>query len=124
MSENCGCNAILESASKTTSCECALPEGDTHVFCQRHKCTKTGHFVRLCQSNPAYFGLYEQGKGPCLRGTVPPLPGRVGLGDVVHHGLSAVGVTPARLSALLGSDCGCDGRRKWLNRITVWGWWR
>ena len=124
MSEGCGCSAILETASKTTSCECAVPDGDTQVYCARHKCRKTGHFVRLCQSNPAYHQLWEQGQGPCLGGALPTPPGRVGLGDMIHRVLSAMGVTPKRLTALLGRDCGCDGRKQWLNRVTVWGWWR
>lgn len=39
-----------------------------------------------------------------------------GLGDYVHAGLSAVGITPERVAAALGvDDCGCENRRQWLN---------
>ena len=39
-----------------------------------------------------------------------------GLGDYVHAGLSAVGITPERVAAVMGvGDCGCEGRRQWLN---------
>jgi hypothetical protein len=41
---------------------------------------------------------------------------RLGLGDYVHAGLAAVGITPQRVAAALGvDDCGCEGRRAWLN---------
>jgi hypothetical protein len=40
-----------------------------------------------------------------------------GLGDYVHAGLAAVGVTPARVAAALGvDDCGCEERREWANQ--------
>jgi hypothetical protein len=42
---------------------------------------------------------------------------RPGLGDYVHAGLAAVGITPARVAAALGvEDCGCEGRRQALNQ--------
>jgi hypothetical protein len=41
---------------------------------------------------------------------------RPGLGDYVHAGLAAVGITPERVAAALGvDDCGCHERRAWLN---------
>lgn len=41
------------------------------------------------------------------------------LGDALARVLAAVGVTEARVTAWLGGrDCGCAGRRRWLNR---WG---
>ena len=43
-----------------------------------------------------------------------------GLGDYVHAGLSAVGITPDRVAAALGvDDCGCEERRQTLNE---WGY--
>ena len=46
----------------------------------------------------------------------PPRP--PGLGDYVHAGLSAVGITPERVAAALGvDDCGCHERRVWMNEI-------
>lgn len=41
---------------------------------------------------------------------------RPGLGDHLHAGLGAVGITPERVAAALGvEDCGCEQRRQWLN---------
>ena len=41
-----------------------------------------------------------------------------GLGDLVHAGLGAVGITPERVAAALGvDDCGCEERRQWLNEV-------
>jgi hypothetical protein len=41
---------------------------------------------------------------------------RPGLGDYVHNALGAIGITPDRVAAALGvDDCGCEGRREWLN---------
>lgn len=43
-----------------------------------------------------------------------------GLGDLVAAGLSSVGVTPERVSHAIGTDCGCHGRKSWLNRLGAW----
>ena len=40
---------------------------------------------------------------------------RPGLGDYVAAGLSAVGITPERVSAALGRPCGCKARQAALN---------
>jgi hypothetical protein len=43
---------------------------------------------------------------------------RPGLGDMVSAGLSAIGITPERVSKALGvKDCGCRQRAEALNRI-------
>jgi hypothetical protein len=43
---------------------------------------------------------------------------RPGLGDYVAAGLSAVGITPERVSAALGvKDCGCKKRQQRLNEL-------
>jgi hypothetical protein len=43
---------------------------------------------------------------------------RPGLGDMVAAGLSAVGITPERVSTALGvKDCGCKKRQQQLNEI-------
>ena len=47
-------------------------------------------------------------------GTPPP---SVGLGDMVAAGLSAVGITKERVSALAGGDCGCSKRQQQLNEV-------
>jgi hypothetical protein len=49
----------------------------------------------------------------------PRVRKRRGLGDMVAAGLSAVGITPERVSAALGvKDCGCAKRQALLNE---WG---
>jgi hypothetical protein len=40
---------------------------------------------------------------------------RPGLGDMVAAGLSAVGITPERVSAVIGGPCGCEQRKEALN---------
>ena len=50
----------------------------------------------------------------------PDLPRncRPGLGDMLHAGLSAVGITPERVSAALGvEDCGCEQRQQLVNKL-------
>lgn len=42
---------------------------------------------------------------------------RPGLGDMVAAGLSAVGITQERVSAIVGRDCGCKKRQEALNRF-------
>ena len=42
---------------------------------------------------------------------------RPGLGDMVAAGLSSVGITKDRVSAVVGRDCGCADRQEWLNRL-------
>lgn len=45
-------------------------------------------------------------------------PARPGLGDMVAAGLSAVGITPERVSKALGvKDCGCKKRQQQLNDL-------
>lgn len=48
-------------------------------------------------------------------GTEPP---KMGLGDMVAAGLSAVGITKERVSAVVGGDCGCQQRQEAINE---WG---
>jgi hypothetical protein len=40
-----------------------------------------------------------------------------GLGDMVAAGLSAIGITKERVSALAGGDCGCSERQEKLNGL-------
>jgi hypothetical protein len=43
---------------------------------------------------------------------------KMGLGDMIKSGLSAIGITPERVSKALGvKDCGCRQRAEALNRI-------
>ena len=45
-------------------------------------------------------------------------PARPGLGDMVSAGLAAVGITPERVSKVLGRPCGCKERAA---KLTEWG---
>lgn len=47
-----------------TQCECSAAG-----YCQRHKCVKTPHWQHLCATNPAYYALWESGRGPGQTGT-------------------------------------------------------
>lgn len=94
-----------------TACECA-----TAGWCPRHRCNKTDHFVRLCQTRDDLFALWESGQGPCIHGTpedgVPlatPRKSR-GLGDVVAKVLDAVGIGKS-------PGCGCSARQDALNQL-------
>jgi len=40
-----------------------------------------------------------------------------GLGDMVAAGLSAIGITKERVSAVVGGDCGCQQRQEALNEL-------
>jgi hypothetical protein len=42
---------------------------------------------------------------------------RPGLGDMVAAGLSAIGITKERVSAVVGGDCGCAKRQEALNEL-------
>ena len=48
-----------------------------------------------------------------------PTPPPFMLGDAVAAGLSAVGVTKELVSAIVGGDCGCQGRQSWMNEVGV-----
>lgn len=48
---------------------------------------------------------------------IPAHKNAIGLGDMVAAGLSAVGITKDRVSALVGGDCGCQHRQQALNRL-------
>lgn len=45
-------------------------------------------------------------------------PRKPGLGDMVSAGLAAVGITPERVSKVLGRPCGCKERAA---KLTEWG---
>ena len=42
---------------------------------------------------------------------------RLGLGDMVKSGLSAIGITEKRVSAAIGRPCGCSERAEQLNKL-------
>jgi hypothetical protein len=74
---------------------------------------------------------YGEGCATCRRcgfklcGTRPPIrrkcsvqkESKPGLGDMVATGLSAIGITKERVSALAGGDCGCQKRQEALNEL-------
>jgi len=39
------------------------------------------------------------------------------LGDRIADGLASVGITPERVSKILGGDCGCNSRKEKLNEL-------
>jgi hypothetical protein len=71
---------------------------------------------------------YADGISTCTRcGFSMPQSGKIvrrcdvqlkpGLGDMVAAGLSAIGITKERVSALAGGDCGCSKRQEQLNEL-------
>ena len=50
------------------------------------------------------------------RKSCTPKP-KPGLGDIVAAGLSAIGITKERVSAVVGGDCGCAKRQEALNAL-------
>ena len=54
----------------------------------------------------------------------PSYPKLKGLGDYVAKGLSAVGVTPEKVSKVIGRDCGCNKRKQRLNKLGKKVWYR
>jgi hypothetical protein len=44
-------------------------------------------------------------------------PARRYLGDVIGDGLASIGITPERVSNIVGSDCGCNKRKEKLNEL-------
>ena len=72
-------------------------------------CIHCGRIVShsLVKAECPAFGL------PDLQGSQPP-----GLGDMVAAGLEAIGITKARVAAVMGvTDCGCNKRQQQLNAL-------
>lgn len=89
---------------------------DRYVLC------RVGHLRDKCRQRGVSFDEGEQSIVACAGGVVlvdtesPHYP-RPGLGDMIANGLSAVGITESRVSALLGRDCGCSKRRSAINAV-------
>lgn len=66
-----------------------------------HRCTVCGRLARHSTTN-----IHAECRGP------QPM----GLGDMVAAGLSAVGITKDRVSAVVG-DCNCEQRQEALNAL-------
>ena len=60
-----------------------------------------GQNVKIDETHPAWCSKCSQKK----------------LGDMVADGLAAVGITPQRVSKLMGRDCGCNKRKQKLNEL-------
>ena len=93
---------------------------------------------------PACGFIARRRDGSLVRGAIRNCPGRRFLpdfpfGDWTAMALGFVGVTSDRVSAWLGRDCGCDGRRRrWnaagarlsarlnraIGRVVDWRWRR
>lgn len=98
-----------------TNCDCPQPG-----FCPRHHCRKSSHMWKLCRSRPDYFHLWEANNGPGQHNSVSTLTEIQGLGDLLAWYLKRLGLDRLvkRLSQTLGiSDCGCQKRRSFLNRL-------
>jgi hypothetical protein len=90
------------------------------IHCHMHhlqaRCRQRGY--TLDEVRPCIVS--EDGDRLVVDETHPAYPhkrGR-GLGDMVAAGLSAIGITPQRISALTGRPCGCKERQRRLNE---WG---
>lgn len=55
--------------------------------------------------------------GPCRDARKTCESPKLGLGDMVAAGLSAIGITPERVSKAVGGDCGCTKRQEALNEL-------
>lgn len=51
----------------------------------------------------------------CDESSSPTARCLAGLGDRVAAGLSSIGITKERVSAVVGGPCGCGERAAWLN---------
>jgi hypothetical protein len=63
--------------------------------------SQDGNEIVVNENHPAYPALKR-----------PP-----GLGDLVASGLKRAGITPERITQILGKPCGCNERRKKLNAL-------
>jgi len=97
----------------------ARPESTSVTTCHR------SHLEARCRERGYTFEdvlpciVAEHGDGTITVDTAHkayPRP-RPGLGDMVAAGLSAVGITKERVSALVGGDCGCKQRQEALTRL-------
>jgi hypothetical protein len=88
--------------------ECVDKDNNGIFWCPRHKVKKTQHWKHLCQTNPKYFQIWEDGIGPGqIKVWDPSQPSR-GFGDTIAKITNAVGIKPCG---------GCKERQKRLNKI-------
>jgi len=86
------------------------------IRCQRHHLEKRAAERGYTWAQVAPCVVTEDGDTITVDETHPAYP-RPGLGDAVAAGLSAVGITPERVSKAIGRPCGCGKRKRALNRV-------
>jgi hypothetical protein len=86
-----------------------------HISSLESRCRERGYTLE--QVRPCI--VRQDGDQITVDETHPSYPrAKPGLGDMVAAGLSAVGITPERVSKALGvKDCGCKKRQQRLNDI-------
>ena len=126
-----------------TPCQCENKDGQTHFYCDRHKCLKTESLHSLCQFRQDYFDLWEQGIGP-MQSMLPekeekeeenqhiepsnrgffmgdpdiPIKSR-GLGDTIAKITKVTGIKKVvdTVNNALRRDCACKERQSKLNKL-------
>lgn len=96
-----------------TNCECPLAG-----FCKRHGVEKSRTMHELCQTREDFFNAWEECRGPKQKEDCVPNKSR-GLGDTIAKIAKKTGVdklVKGAMSLLGKSDCGCNKRRKALNK--------
>lgn len=85
-----------------------------HISHLEQRCRERGY--TLDEVRPCIVS--QDGDTLTVDETHPAYPrARPGLGDMVAAGLSAIGVTKERVSAVVGGDCGCTKRQEALNEL-------
>ena len=120
----------LRNKTGPTGCQCEFKDGQSQIFCERHQVVKTRSLYELCDQRHDYFQLWEDGVGPFqgTQGIPKPEEGSspekeeaskesIGLGDTIEKITKATGIRAVvdTVSKMLGKDCGCEGRKEWLN---------
>lgn len=119
----------LRNKTGPTGCQCEFKDGQSQIFCERHQAVKTRSLYELCDQRHDYFQLWEDGVGPFQGTQGIPKPEEssspkkeaskesTGLGDTIEKITKATGIRAVvdTVSKMIGKDCGCEGRKEWLN---------
>ena len=120
----------LRTRTGPTGCQCEFKDGESQIFCERHQAVKTRSLYELCNLRHDYFQLWEDEVGPfqgpqgISKPEESPSPEKeeaskesTGLGDTIEKITKATGIRAVvdTVSKMLGKDCGCEGRKEWLN---------
>lgn len=88
------------------------------IVCQRHHLEQRAADRGYTWEQVAPCIVSQDGETITVDETHAAYPhAKPGLGDMVASGLSAVGITKQRVSALVGGDCGCHERQEALNAL-------